>query len=345
MKSSRCFPSPYPSLLLLNTLHTQENNYNPRKGFKNHEEDWRSSLQEALGKEYVLISAQGLGQMFLHVYARNTPEVLNLIDVGQVDKATEATGIAGVVANKGGSCVALFLNGVSCAFVSAHLAAHTTETKRRNADVIEILKGIRFKGDYGVDIASNFSHIFWMGDLNYRLDLGGDEKEPDKAKFAEMLQMIDEEKWDTLMQTDQLLKCMEKKEVFVGFNDCPPAFRPTFKVERDAVKPAYNEKRTPSYCDRVLWRSQPSLAPQVRLISFQSAEVVTSSDHKPVMASFEVLINEVPPATDDKLGPATLVFPELHATNIPAGDVGNTSDPFVRFLSPYVNKVRCCVFG
>lgn len=91
--------------------------------------------------------------------------------VSDVKTATQATGIAGVVANKGGICIRMTFDALDLAFVSAHLAAHEEEkyVLARNNNVRDILRGIRTKLK-GVDLYMQCHHVFWMGDLNYRID-------------------------------------------------------------------------------------------------------------------------------------------------------------------------------
>ncbi len=314
---------------------TQENDYKPRKGFKSHKDDYENQLAVALGADYVQIAAASMGQIHTHLFVRAS--LLSLVDLVQVDKANEATGIANVGTNKGGTCICVSVMGTVITFVSSHLAAHTTMVERRNADVQEIIQGLRLRGNHGVDVLHAGHHLFWMGDLNYRLLYAGEENKPDEAKFAEMLDMINKGQWDTLLESDQLIDSMRKEEVFLGFKDAPISFRPTFKVERDVEVPSYNEKRAPSYCDRVLWRSSSVVKDDVRCTSFTSAEKVMSSDHKPVFGVFEIAIRPQFPAIDDSRSTATLVFGPVDCASLPIGDI-NTSDPFIRFLCPQINK-------
>ena len=46
--------------------------------------------------------------------------------------------------------------------------------------------------------------------------------------------------------------------------------------------------RIPSYCDRILWRSMPHLRDNVRQLALASAPGVSTSDHKPLYAQFEI---------------------------------------------------------
>ena len=65
-------------------------------------------------------------------------------------------------------------------------------------------------------------------------------------------------------------------------------FLPTYKYARGSVD--FNFKRTPSYTDRVLWKSRDEHA--LRPIFYRSHPKITCSDHKPVSALLEVEIGK-----------------------------------------------------
>ena len=50
----------------------------------------------------------------------------------------------------------------------------------------------------------------------------------------------------------------------------------------------YNPQRIPSYCDRVLWKSMPAWAHRLQQTSLLSVPEVSTSDHKPVVATFSL---------------------------------------------------------
>ena len=74
----------------------------------------------------------------------------------------------------------------------------------------------------------------------------------------------------------------------------------------------------PSWCDRILWRSLEGHAKRLRPIEFNSAENITTSDHKPVFATFEVQLPSVgPEGTRLELAPRPLgTSPCLTITNM-----------------------------
>jgi hypothetical protein len=323
---------------------SQENQYAPRKGYRSHVADWEATLAVALGPEYELVAAERMGQILLHVFVR--AKLVTSVDRVESSKSSEATGIANVGTNKGGVAVAVNVLGTTLAFVSAHLAAHTPQVDRRNADVAEILAGIRFKGQsQGVGLLNMFAHVFFMGDLNYRLERAGADKEPLPDKFAEVVSLAAADDYAALLDSDQLREQLRLGRVFRGFTDAPPLFKPSFKVLRDTVGPEYTDKRTPSYCDRVLWHSLPGRAGEVRLQSFRAAHAVTSSDHKPVAACFDVCVPVAEAAhdLDESLAELRLVLLSASAEGLPAGDVDGSSDPFLKVSSPFVNQGKGAV--
>lgn len=73
--------------------------------------------------------------------------------------------------------------------------------------------------------------------------------------------MLEEEDWEGLISNDQLKREQEAKRIFHNFHEAPINFAPTFKLNLESVgaHDRYNLKRIPSYCDRVLWTSQPGV--------------------------------------------------------------------------------------
>jgi len=240
-----------------------------------------------------------------------------------IQKENENTGLGRFLGNKGGQCIKLSLNGTSLCFVSCHLAAHEggKHLEARNSDVREIMSGVEV-GLKGLDLASQFHHCFWMGDMNYRVDLGTveefhhlspgegkDKKTLQKQKFeivSDLVAKLDGPERETALATlhdaDELSSAMAKKDVLVGFEELPglPTFHPTFKVHRwEAEK--YVVKRTPSYCDRILVKSLPGFKGNVEGISYEACPKYLSSDHKPVRAGFSIK----QPVRTIKIGPST----------------------------------------
>lgn len=245
-------------------------------------------INEAVGKDYMLVKEATTMQMRLRVYVH----VKHREGLANVSKDTENTGLGHVVGNKGAQVVAFSLFNVSFCFVSAHLAAHEAHKfyERRNQDYHEICSQIKV-GNRHLGLDAQFHHAFWMGDLNYRLNVASN---PDwtgdfDARWAKTVKMVGAKKYDELYKLDQLADAIAKKEAFFGWNTPKPDFPPTFKVARDEVD-VYHEKknRIPSWCDRVLYKSLPQFESEVEVVSYESKPEFKSSDHKPIVGKFKV---------------------------------------------------------
>ena len=57
------------------------------------------------------------------------------------------------------------------------------------------------------DLTNQFTHLFFLGDLNYRIDLGA----------TEIVEYAKKSEHHVICGEDQLRKEIEKKSVFVGF--------------------------------------------------------------------------------------------------------------------------------
>ncbi|VDM73487.1 unnamed protein product, partial [Strongylus vulgaris] len=84
---------------------------------------------------------------------------------------------------------------------------------------------------------------------------------------------------DLLDSNEQLKRAMRKKEAFVDFTEQPITFSPTYRFYVGSTD--YDLKRTPSWCDRVLYKGN-SITP----VSYTSNNQVLVSDHLPVQAIF-----------------------------------------------------------
>eukprot|EP00438_Fugacium_kawagutii_P011518 Skav231657 [mRNA] locus=scaffold4949:46486:51497:+ [translate_table: standard] len=105
--------------------------------------------------------------------------------------------------------------------------------------------------------------------------------------FVTVCDMIEKAEFEELLKFDQLLQFKESGKAFAGFSEGRPDFAPTFKVERmEGV--SHQSERTPSYCDRILWKSTEALEGMAVQSLLASAEQVSSSDHKPVYAHFDL---------------------------------------------------------
>lgn len=69
----------------------------------------------------------------------------------------------------------------------------------------------------------NFSYVFWFGDLNFRLT--GDDK-PESIES-----MIEENRFDELIERDELSLIRRQRRAFTELDEQLPQFPPTFKFK------------------------------------------------------------------------------------------------------------------
>ncbi|CAJ1059816.1 phosphatidylinositol 3%2C4,5-trisphosphate 5-phosphatase 1 isoform X1 [Xyrichtys novacula] len=199
------------------------------------------------------------------------------------------TGIANTLGNKGAVGVSFMFNGTSFGFVNSHLTSGSEKKLRRNQNYINILRFLNL-GDKKLnpfDITHRFTHLFWLGDLNYRVDFPSTEAEYIVTK-------IKQQQYQELLSRDQLSMERNDGKVFLHFDEEEITFAPTYRFERDTrEKYAYTKAKAtgtkynlPSWCDRVLRKSYPLV--HVVCQAYGCTNDIMTSDHSPVFASFEV---------------------------------------------------------
>lgn len=201
--------------------------------------------------------------------------------VSEVDAETVATGIMGLMGNKGGVAIRIQIHNTTICFVNSHLAAHTEEIDRRNQDYRDILNKLAFDGPHGSPSIVDHDIVFWLGDLNYRID----DMDSDQVR-----RLADKGHYDILQANDQLVKQKREKKCFKGFHEGEINFKPTYKYDPGTDNWDTSEKgRAPAWCDRILWRS----GSQVQQVEYRSHNLLKISDHKPVSSLFEVGVKVV----------------------------------------------------
>ncbi|GBG67088.1 hypothetical protein CBR_g78869 [Chara braunii] len=184
---------------------------------------------------------------------------------------------------------------------------------------------------------NQFHHLFWMGDLNYRLGYPTEADEgypttPRKSVFNEVVEKIKLKSFKDLLSNDELTKERKAGQVFADFKEGEINFAPTFKMVR-GEEDQYMEKRLPAWCDRILWRSLSGC--KANLAQLYSAPSVKTSDHKPVAAKFHLNVSALP--TDDEVDGSKpqykLRLLSLSARGLKKGDVMGLSDPLWSLLA------------
>uniref|UniRef100_A0A7S4P4K0 Rho-GAP domain-containing protein n=1 Tax=Paramoeba aestuarina TaxID=180227 RepID=A0A7S4P4K0_9EUKA len=236
---------------------------------------WEAHILRCLERveNYTLLVSKQLVGMFLLVFMKESLTRF-VVDV-QTSQAT--TGIMGVMGNKGAVAVRVTLKNSTFCFINCHLNAHLENVLRRNQDYHDIIRRVFFRanstGEETVTLMDH-DHIFWMGDLNYRIE---------GISNNEVRTAIGSGNLDKLVDFDQLRRQVEQGLAFTEFSEGPLTFDPTYKYDNESIYYDTSEKRrVPAWCDRVLYRSKSA-----QLVGYRRHELMTS-DHRPVSAIFAV---------------------------------------------------------
>ena len=92
--------------------------------------------------------------------------------------------------------------------------------------------------------------MLWCGDLNYRISLPDDD----------VRELVTRGALSTLFASDELEQTRRGGLAWLGFDESPIAFAPTYKYDQQSD--AYDtsaKRRAPAWCD-ALWISDPSSA-------------------------------------------------------------------------------------
>lgn len=230
------------------------------------------SLLNGLGFGYDIVRSHRLWDIVLVILIR----IELASKVSNVEMATVATGIGDVLGNKGGVGISFRYEDTSLCFVVSHLAARFERVQQRRENYFKIVRGLRLGN--AIDCLSQFDHTIWLGDLNYRTQLG----------FAETCALVEKRDFAAIAAADQLKQEMSKENraerPFPDFKEGELNFCPTYRWERDENTISNKKEQSPSFTDRVLWHSNPGTG--LLLDWYQSAQHITGSDHRPVLARF-----------------------------------------------------------
>ncbi|XP_048587954.1 phosphatidylinositol 3,4,5-trisphosphate 5-phosphatase 2A isoform X2 [Nematostella vectensis] len=247
------------------------------------EKDWvtkvKSELQRIFNVEFFTVSVSTLWEIRLVILAR--PEHNNMIS--HVRQSSVKTGIANALGNKGAVGISFLFGATSFCFINCHLAARASRVLRRNQNFHSILKGLNLGQKNVFDLTNQFHHVFWFGDLNYRIDL----------EVKEVLEAVKGNNFYKLRKADQLMHQITKGNAFVDFKEGYLTFPPTYRHRRGFADYVWEKAKrsgilvnVPSWCDRVLWHSFPEM--KIVNTSYGCTDNIRTSDHWPVFSTFDV---------------------------------------------------------
>ncbi|XP_077004935.1 phosphatidylinositol polyphosphate 5-phosphatase type IV isoform X2 [Tamandua tetradactyla] len=247
--------------------------------------EWETRLQETLGPHYVMLYAAAHGVLYLSVFIRR-----DLIwFCSEVESSTVTTRIVSHIKTKGALGVSFTFFGTSFLFITSHFTSGDGKVAERLLDYAKTIQALGLPRNVPdtnpyrsspADVTTRFDEVFWFGDFNFRLSGG-------RAAVEAILKQDLETNVSALLAHDQLTREMRKGSIFKGFQEPDIHFLPSYKF--DLGKDTYDstsKQRTPSYTDRVMYRSRHK--DDICPLKYSSCPGIRTSDHRPVYGLFRV---------------------------------------------------------
>lgn len=187
---------------------------------------------------------------------------------------------------------------VELTFLVGHLPAGEGEHyyQKRNNVFLKIMRSMEFEDGWSLLKPNN--HCFIMGDLNYRTTKNYKKNSVQNERFFNVLNEDNDdenEKYESLLnEYDELSQGRSNGDILTGFSEGCIKFKPTYKyIHQTAI---YNQKRSPSWCDRIFYQSTYELngkdnQSKVIINKYNSISNLLNSDHQPVYLDLIVPVN------------------------------------------------------
>ncbi|XP_039714893.1 phosphatidylinositol polyphosphate 5-phosphatase type IV isoform X1 [Pteropus medius] len=249
--------------------------------------EWETRLQETLGPHYVMLCSAAHGALHMSVLIRR-----DLVwFCSEVESSTVTTRIVSQIKTKGALGISFTFFGTSFLFITSHFTSGDGKVGDRLLDYSKTVQGLAlpknvpdtcpYRSD-PADVTTRFDGVFWFGDFNFRLGAG-------RMAVEAILRQDPGASVPALLQLDQLTREMKRGSVFRGFQEPDIHFLPSYKF--DVGKDVYDttsKQRTPSYTDRVVYRSRHK--GDICPLKYSSCPGIRTSDHRPVYGLFRVKV-------------------------------------------------------
>jgi len=264
---------------------------------------WEKQMTEHLGEEYFMASAHTMNAIHMMVFVH---EKLRKY-VCEVASGSVPTGVLNVLGNKGSVEVGFRLGNTKLLFVNVHLPAHQEKQKERTESFERILTHSKLCPVEAESVVEGFDRIFFIGDLNWRLN----------ASRAEVDTWLKEAHTKVLTK-DQLLPLLQEEPKedddpefprWAWFKEAEIDFPPTYKFDDNSDTYDTKKGRVPAWTDRILWMARQTTSSQeehgnekgkppvaametmMKQRSYDSVSKLKNSDHRPVFAQFDMLVD------------------------------------------------------
>ena len=268
------------------------------KGFPN-------ALKNKLKNYTIYFEGEGTimpGQDFyVYGYLCVKNSLIKQIEIPPVPNNIPDKTIDAVCIRKKGACTkptlgfGIKISGKKLVFICSHLPVDTTDKEYGSFgynDRVQAMKTIQKEviDDVSNSIGNNIDNIFWAGDLNFRVQID----ESGKPTFEQLDQLVS--KHEVLLNFKEHTKNNIKKTCryleYDGKSDYSQ-----FVLNRQNGH-SYDPKRTPSYCDRILYKGnftpkQYYSWPPTPIINLdQYPKSIAFSDHEPVVLEGSIITGQ-----------------------------------------------------
>ncbi|XP_022813918.1 inositol polyphosphate 5-phosphatase K-like isoform X1 [Spodoptera litura] len=250
---------------------------------------WTSSFNKILCRQgFIIAKSTRLQGLLLLVYT----QMKHVTHLRDIEAQYTKTGLGGMWGNKGAVSIRFNIYGVSVCLVNSHLTAHEHLLADRINDYNTIIKQHMYHVTETTNILYH-DYVIWLGDLNFRTDHPAGSS-PTSEEILAQLQKIEKDKYASLLAHDQLIAVMDSGEAFSEFTEHDIRFPPTYKFIIGGDE--YDVKRKPSWTDRILYKvnanNYENVTLKAEVVSYNHMAHYTVSDHKPVVAFFNIKVRK-----------------------------------------------------
>lgn len=126
--------------------------------------------------------------------------------VKNLEVSSKPTGIGKIIGNKGAVMISFSLFETSFCFFSCHLPAKPNREQERRETYHDLIRSMR-NGLKSMESTFQFDYVFWLGDLNFRIN----------GPFDLVLEMVKKRELDKLKEFCQLEKARKNNLILSDF--------------------------------------------------------------------------------------------------------------------------------
>ncbi|EAX97208.1 Endonuclease/Exonuclease/phosphatase family protein [Trichomonas vaginalis G3] len=238
---------------------------------------WSTKISELFGDmNYNLIKSKNVGGVALFlIQNRNSYVNLNAIEESHIFFGGQKTLNNDIMpANKASikftSTVVVNNQQRKISFLANHLQAYDEEYLQRNKMWKEIDE-TTLSDDYTI----------FSGDLNYRIN----------NKYENVVELTKSNSFGELIAKDQLKQAQRENIELNKYDEADISFLPTYKYDENTnIYDTSSKHRVPSYCDRILIKTQNKRVKPI-FLKYNRIESMFS-DHRPVYLSVDISFDE-----------------------------------------------------